>query len=675
MAQSIKVDIRGDAGSLVKALRQSETAMRRLQAATRGLAAQDKLTNTAALALTAALERNAAAMEARTAAANRNTRATRDNANATGDLDDQLGNTNIRLGQANAGFYNVAFAIEDAGQFANGFSAGIRAIGNNLSAMALSLSASGASLADFRTFLAGPGGLIIGLSLFTAAAQLIPPLLDKIGSSSDTAGSALSSFGDGVIDARDNLPLLEEDLEALKSAFDSIIQLRGERVQFAEQDLVQAKARLSQLQDENEFLAQQRDLANLILRTRIEGGTEANRQFAEARVNYEFAEVSEGQRNYLLSLTNDSLEDIIAKSQRQLGLNNSNIASYEEQINKEEAIRVAQNERIRRGDEIVEQAEETADAEEETTRQVRFQLPLKQKMLQEQAEFNRLVKEEADLGRIRSGIEANLERIRSRMATQRLLDMTLGSPPEIDSFASAFERVQERIAFADSTLKELGVTTDTAKDRFAILADQIENAFDRGLISAQQFREFLAQAELSVFGDEDIDDEEKRIESQVGRLRSAIQAGMANMAVGIISGEQTVASAFGSFISMMGGQLIQLGIANIGLGTAGQALRTFVTNPALAIAAGAALIGIGGQLRKRTKRVQTNITSGRGGSISTGSALTYDPYVERNMTNPYSTGYMAPPPPPSNPYAEIRMDAKDFVVSFDDARRELDMVS
>ena len=664
MAQSIKVDIRGDAGSLVKALKQSETAMRRLQAATKGLAAQDKLTNSAAVALTAALQRNAAAMETRTSAITQNTNATRVNTSANEDLGGSLQRTNARLGQANAGFYNIGFAIEDAGQFANGFSAGIRAIGNNLSAMALSLSASGASLADFRTFLAGPGGLIIGLSLFTAAAQLVPPLLAKIGNNADTAGSRLSSFGDDVIDARDNLPLLEEDLEALKSAFDSIIELRGERVEFAEQDLVQAKARLSQLRDENEFLAKQRDLANLILKTRVEGGSEANRQFAEARVNYEFAEVSEEQRNYLLSLTNDSLEDIVAKSQRQLGLNNSNIASYEEQINKEEAIRVAQNERIRRGDEIVEQTEETADAEEEIAKQVRFQLPLKEQMLQEQAELNRLLQEEADL-----------ERIRSRMATQRLLDMTLAPPPEIDSFASAFERVQERIAFADSTLKELGVTTDTAKDRFAILADQIENAFDRGLISAQQFSEFLSQAELSVFGDEEIDDEEKRIESQAGRLSSAIQAGMANMAVGIISGEQTVASAFGSFISMMGGQLIQLGIANIGLGTAGQALRTFVTNPALAIAAGAALIGIGGQLRKRTKRVQTNIISGRGGSISTGSALTYDPYVERNMTNPYSTGYMAPPPPPSNPYAEIRMDAKDFVVSFDDARRELDMVS
>ena len=673
MAQSIKVDIRGNAGSLLKALKQSETAMRRLQGATKGLGTEDKLTNSAAASLTSSLQRNAKAMETRTSSFTRNTTATRTNAKATGNLDQQLGNTNIRLGQANAGFYNVAFAMEDAGQFANGFSAGMRAIGNNLSAIALSLSASGASFADFRNFLAGPGGLIIALSAFTAAAQLVPALMDKIGNNSESAGSALSSFGDGVIDARDNLPLLEEELEALKSAFDSIIKLRGERVQFAEQDLVQAKARLSQLQDENEFLTQQRDLANLILRTRIEGGTEANRQFAEARVNYEFAEVSEEQRNYLLSLTNDSLEDIIAKSQRQLGLNNSNIATYEEQINKEEAIRVAQNERIRRGDEIVEQAEETADAEEETTRQVRFQLPLKEKMLQEQAELNRLVKEEADL-----------ERIRSRMATQRLLDMTLEPPPEIDSFASAFDRVQERIAFADSTLKQLGVTTDTAKDRFAILADQIENAFDRGIISFQEFQELLAQAEFSIFGGEEVDSEEEKIEAQTQRLRSALEAGMANMAVGILSGEQSVSSAFGSFFAMMGGQLVQLGIANIGLGIAGQALRAFVTNPALAIAAGAALIGIGGQLRKRTKRVQTNITSGRGGSISTGSALVNDPYALSNQRNPFfggggaspfNVGYIAPPPPPRNPYAEIRMDAKDFVVSFDDARRELDMVS
>ena len=673
MAQSIKVDIRGDAGSLVKALKQSETAMRRLQAATQGLAAQDKLTNSAALALTAALERNVTAMEARTSAVTRNTTATRTNAQATGNLNQQLGNTNIRLGQANAGFYNVAFAMEDAGQFANGFSAGMRAIGNNLSAIALSLSASGATFAQFGAFLAGPGGLIIAISAFTAAAQLVPALMEKIGSNADTAGSALSSFGDGVIDARDNLPLLEEDLEALKSAFDSIIELRGERVQFAEQDLVQAKARLSQLQDENEFLAEQRDIANLILKTRIEGGSEANRQFAEAKVNYEFAEVSEGERNYLLSLTNESLEDIIAKSQRQLGLNNSNIASYQEQINKEEAIRVAQNERIRLGDEIVEQTEETADTEEEVVKQVRFQLPLKEKMLQQQAELNRLVKEEADL-----------EHIRSRMATRRLLDMTLAPPPEIDSFASAFDRVQERIAFADSTLRKIGITADTTKDRFAILADQIEDAFERGIISAQQFREFLEQAELSVFADEDIDYEEKSIEAQTERLRSALEAGMANMAVGILSGEQTVASAFGSFISMMGGQLIRLGIANIGLGIAGEALKKFVTNPALAIAAGAALVAIGGQLRKRTKTVQANITSARGGSISTGSALVNDPYVLSNQRNqffggggasPFNVGYIAPPPPPSNPYAEIRMDAKDFVVSFDDARRELDMVS
>jgi hypothetical protein len=159
---------------------------------------------------------------------------------------------------------------------------------------------------------------------------------------------------------------------------------------------------------------------------------------------------------------------------------------------------------------------------------------------------------------------------------------------------------------------------------------------------------------------------------------------MTSFAGAILTGEQSVSSAFGSFFAMMGNQLIQLGIANIGLGTAGEALRAFVTNPALAIAAGATLLAIGGQLRKRTRNAQANITSGRGGSISTGSAFVRDPYALSNQRNPFfggggaspfNVGYIAPPPPPSNPYAEIRMDAKDFVVSFDDARRELDMVS
>ena len=170
----------------------------------------------------------------------------------------------------------------------------------------------------------------------------------------------------------------------------------------------------------------------------------------------------------------------------------------------------------------------------------------------------------------------------------------------------------------------------------------------------------------------------------MGQLQSATQAGMAGFTSAILSGEQSVGSAFGSFFAMMGDQLIRLGIANIGLGTAGEALRAFVSNPAVAIAAGAALLAIGGQLRKKTKRAQANITSGRGGSISTGSAFVRDPFAMSNQPNrffggggasPFGVGYIAPPPPPRNPYAEIRMDAKDFVVSFDDARRELDVVT
>lgn len=676
MAQSIKVDIRGDAGSLVKALKQSETAMRRLQAATKGLAAQDKLTNSAAVALTAALQRNAAAMETRTSAITQNTNATRVNTSANEDLGGSLQRTNARLGQANAGFYNIGFAIEDAGQFANGFSAGMRAIGNNLSAIALSLSASGATFAQFGAFLAGPGGLIIAISAFTAAAQLVPALMDKIGSSADTAGSSLSGFVDSIDDVSADLPSLEDDLDSIKSAFEELIKLRTQVVELEEVDLVNATAMLSSLEDETRYLESQRFFAKDILQYRGLRASEEERSAAiQAAINrYARDEViSAEELNYLSTLERETLERIISGNEQRLGLLTTEADVLREKISAEEDSLAAIEYLEKRGYVRVEQAEETADAEEETTRQVRFQLPLKEKMLQEQAELNRLVKE-----------ETNLERIRSRMATQRLLDMTLEPPPEIDSFASAFDRVQERIAFADSTLKQLGVTTDTAKDRFAILADQIENAFDRGIISFQEFQELLAQAEFSIFGGEEVDSEEEKIEAQTQRLRSALEAGMANMAVGILSGEQSVSSAFGSFFAMMGNQLIQLGIANIGLGTAGEALRAFVTNPALAIAAGATLLAIGGQLRKRTRNAQTNITSGRGGSISTGSAFVRDPYALSNQrnpffggggTSPFNVGYIAPPPPPSNPYAEIRMDAKDFVVSFDDARRELDMVS
>jgi len=500
--------------------------------------------------------------------------------------------------------------------------------------------------------------------------------MEKIGSNADTAGSALARFADSLKDVSVDVPSLEDDLDRIRSSFEELIKLRTQVVEFEEIDTVDATARLSRIEAETRYLEQQRLFAKSILDIGTARLTQAERETDIRATISAFRRdgvISARDLNYLSTLESETLERLVARNKQKVELLTTEADVLREKISDEEHSLAIQEYLERSGYTRKEQAEETADAEEATTKQVRFQLPLKEKMLQEQAELNRLVKEEADL-----------ERTRSRMATQRLLDMTLEPPPEIDSFTSAFERVQERIAFADSTLKQLGVTTDTAKDRFAILADQIENAFDRGIISFQEFQELLAQAEFSIFGGEEVDSEEEKIEAQTQRLRSALEAGMANMAVGILSGEQSVSSAFGSFFAMMGGQLVQLGIANIGLGIAGQALRAFVTNPALAIAAGAALIGIGGQLRKRTKRAQTNITSGRGGSISTGSALVNDPYALSNQRNPFfggggaspfNVGYIAPPPPPSNPYAEIRMDAKDFVVSFDNARRELDMVS
>jgi len=604
MAQSIKVDIRGDAGSLVRALRQSETAMRRLQAATRGLAAQDKLTNTAALALTAALERNAAAMEARTAAANRNTRATRDNANATGNLDDQLGNTNIRLGQANAGFYNVAFAMEDAGQFANGFSAGMRAIGNNLSAIALSLSASGASFADFRTFLAGPGGLIIAISAFTAAAQLVPAAMEKMGIGIDEAGEKLESFREGLEEAVSSFVKLKTNL--------------AEGFEFDEQQIARAQEIIDQRNEELKLQA-----------------------------------ISNG-------LSREQVEDL-----------DDTIEGLEGQIT-----RLRWSERLKTAG--VTRVREEREAQLEVARSLQRSLSVNEA--------------------ISSEIDQQLETLETNKAIQEALTglggTRLTAEGDItDEVERQSQGLEGLVSLSYRLLENENIKLQVSK--------RIENSLQRRAVFSQveggglSFRGFqragarpeggLRQAGTIGRLDLDpVDDDIKRIGSQFDQLQSSAQSGMASFAGAILTGEQSVSSAFGSFFAMMGNQLIQLGIANIGLGTAGEALRAFVTNPALAIAAGAALLAIGGQLRKRTRNAQTNITSGRGGSISTGSAFVRDPYALSNQRNPFfggggaspfNVGYIAPPPPPRNPYAEIRMDAKDFVVSFDDARRELDMVS
>jgi len=567
MAQSIKVDIRGNAGSLLKALKQSETAMRRLQAATKGLAAQDKLTNSAAVALTAALQRNAAAMETRTSATAQNTNATRVNTSANEDLGGSLQRTNIRLGQANAGFYNVAFAMEDAGQFANGFSAGMRAIGNNLSAIALSLSASGASFADFRTFLAGPGGLIIAISAFTAAAQLVPAAMDKMGIGIDEAGEKLERFREG-----------------LDEAASSFVQLRtnlAEGFEFDEQQIARAQEIIDQRNEELKLQA----ISNGLSREQVE-----------------------------------DLDDTISSLERQIFLK-----GLDEKLG------------IESGKQLREQAQAQLEIAQSLQRSLSVNEAISNEFDQqlETLETNRAIQEGLDgLGGRRV---ANEEEVTSQLEQQLVILQRMAQLPVGAAFA------QQAILPSGGLRRTPG--------------------FELGF---------------------DPDEEIKRMDSQLNQLQSSAQSGMASFAGAILTGEQSVSSAFGSFFAMMGNQLIQLGIANIGLGTAGEALRAFVTNPALAIAAGAALLAIGGQLRKKTRNAQTNITSGRGGSISTGSAFVRDPYALSNQRNPFfggggaspfNVGYIAPPPPPRNPYAEIRMDAKDFVVSFDDARRELDMVS
>ena len=686
MAQSIQIDIKGNAGSLLKALKQSETAMSKLAQSTNRLSGVQVKGSAVTNSSTQSVVANSKAVTQNTDAQNRSANAARNNASAQQSVGNSLAATTSRLGQANAGFYNIGFAIEDAGQFANGFSAGMRAIGNNLSAIALSLSASGAKFSDFLGFLRGPGGLIIAISAFTAAAQLVPPLLEKMDGLFGGVGKSAKDSAGGISGAADQIDRVgnsaldsADDLEELRSAFAEFIKLRDESAEFAEIGIDEARRRVGILEAETAFLSNQKALAEAALRAK-QGIARVDQSRAPGVSA--LVEKSEEQLRFE-SLTAETLQRIIAESEEELLIIEAQTEEMREQVRSQEA-----RERVQQR--LDDQGFKRKEVEEGTAKSSEFQLTLKQKLLMEQDELNRQIKEEAESSKLAAKFELkrlkSLEELTLRLQSAAVLSRI--DPPEVDTFVSAFERVQERVEFADfalsnfgvtfdvfdikSQLSELEITVDVTKSRFAILADQIESAFDRGIISAAQFQEFLARAEESVFGSVVFDGEEERIDAQTKQLASSFASGMAGFASAIISGEQTVGSAFASFLNMMGDQLIRLGITNIALGAAGEALRKFVSNPATAIAAGAALIGIGGILKRNAKKAQSNILSGSSGGISSGYSFNRNQFA---MSSSASVGYIAPPPPPSNPYAEIRMDAKDFVVSFDDARRELDVVT
>jgi hypothetical protein len=92
----------------------------------------------------------------------------------------------------------------------------------------------------------------------------------------------------------------------------------------------------------------------------------------------------------------------------------------------------------------------------------------------------------------------------------------------------------------------------------------------------------------------------------------AIAGGLATAAAEIISGAATFEQAMGGFLSSLGQSLIQMGAA-------GLAIKVFVKNPLLAIAAGIALTALGGALQASAAKETDRFTGQVGGLGASGT--------------------------------------------------------
>lgn len=102
-------------------------------------------------------------------------------------------------------------------------------------------------------------------------------------------------------------------------------------------------------------------------------------------------------------------------------------------------------------------------------------------------------------------------------------------------------------------------------------------------------------------------------------LSTTVQGAMAGMAVGLgnsvgdmLTGVAGIEKLAGFVVSSFGGMAVELGQSMIQFGLAGIALKKFITNPALAIAAGVALVALGKSLSNHAN----SIVGGGGGSSS-----------------------------------------------------------
>lgn len=109
----------------------------------------------------------------------------------------------------------------------------------------------------------------------------------------------------------------------------------------------------------------------------------------------------------------------------------------------------------------------------------------------------------------------------------------------------------------------------------------------------------------------DLNETTEKVGMEFGNLESAIADGIGDTLSSITSGDASLGSAFGNLLGMLGDVAIQIGKAAIKIGLGMIAIKASFKNPATAIAAGVALVAIGGFI----KNFGNQFSGGSGGGI------------------------------------------------------------
>jgi len=238
----------------------------------------------------------------------------------------QMGGVNRLGNNVNQVMLSFGDAIQDSAQFSYGFASGMRAVGNNLTFAAEQFSYAyqragslSGVLAQFRSVMLGPVGVVVGINAAVTAITLLTDWFGKSGNSASTASESASKLTETIRDLTEaNLELAEseelvqkgrrtdqdvlkaqiESLETSAKSQESYIKMleqsnvqtvfgvsRSEALKVARQNLATTNQEIEKT--EGELLAQRlRDVATLGLSVdATEADIEARKKGNEATAN------------------------------------------------------------------------------------------------------------------------------------------------------------------------------------------------------------------------------------------------------------------------------------------------------------------------------------------------------------------------------------------------------